>query len=106
MDLDYRNFENNELQNNSTKLFDGANKVITSMKLNHLPLEDLKRSKYDIVSEQIMFFKKNYNSDEINLSNSLEDQGEIVLLSSDNSSGKKIKRAVFNRTARLIVKGN
>ena len=89
MDLDYRNFENNELQNNATKLFDGANKVITSMKLNYLPLEDLGRSKYDIVSEQIMFFKKNFNSGEINLSDSLEDQGEIVLNSGDNSSGKK-----------------
>ena len=89
MDLDYRNFENNELQNNATKLFDGSNRVITSMKLKYLPLEDLKRSKYDIVSEQIMFFKKNLNSGEINLSNRLEDQGEIVLLSSDNSSGKK-----------------
>ena len=89
MDLDYRNFENNELQNNSTKLFDGANRVITSMKLNHLPLEDLRRSKYDIISEQILFFEKNYNSDELNLSKSLEDQGEIVLLSGDISSGKK-----------------
>ena len=89
MDLDYRNFENNELQNNSTKLFDGLNRVITSMKLKYLPLEDLKRSKYDIFSEQIMFFKKNFNSGEINLSNRLEDQGEIVLLSGDNSSSKK-----------------
>ena len=89
MDLNYRNFENNELQNSATKLFDGENRVITSMKLKYLPLEDLKRSKYDIVSEQIMFFKKNLNSGEINLSNRLEDQGEIVLLSSDNSSGKK-----------------
>ena len=84
MDLDYRNFENNELQNNSTKLFDGANRVITSMKLNHLPLEDLKRSKYDITSEQILFFEKNDNSDELNLSKSLEDQGETMLLSGDN----------------------
>ena len=83
MDLDYRNFESNELQNSSTKLFGGANRVITSMKLNHLPLEDLKRGKYDIVSEQIMFFKKNFNSGEINLSNRLEYQGEIVLLSGD-----------------------
>ena len=58
MDLDYRNFENNELQSNASKLFNGAKKVITSMKLNYLPLEDLRRSKYDIVSEQIMFFKK------------------------------------------------
>ena len=89
MDLDYRNFENSALQNSSTKLFDGANRVITSMKLNHLPLEDLMRSKYDIVSEQIMFFKKNSNSGEINLSNSLKDQGDIVLLSGDNLSGKK-----------------
>ena len=89
MDLDYRNFENNELQNSSTKLFGGANRVITSTKLNHLPLEDLKRGKYDIVSEQIMFFKKNFNSGEINLSNRLEDQGEIVLLSGDKQSGKK-----------------
>lgn len=84
MDLDYRNFENNELQYNATKLFDGAKKVITSMKLNYLPLEDLRRSKYDIASEQIMFFKKNSNSGEINLSYSLEDQGEIVLHSDDN----------------------
>ena len=83
MDLDYRNFENNELQNSSTKLFGGENRVITSMKLNHLPLEDLKRGKYDIASEQIMFFKKNFNSGKINLSNRLEYQGEIVLLSGD-----------------------
>ena len=83
MDLDYRNFESNKIQNSSTKLFGGANRVITSMKLNHLPLEDLIRSKYDIVSEQIMFFKKNFNSGEINLSNRLEYQGEIVLLSGD-----------------------
>ena len=89
MDLDYRNFESNELQNSSTKLFGGANRVITSMKLNHLPLEDLKRSKYDIVSEQIMFFEKNSNSGEINLSDSLEDQGDIVLVSGDNLSGKR-----------------
>ena len=89
MDLDYRNFENNELQNNSTKLFDGANRVITSMKLNHLPLEDLKRSKYDIISEQVLFFEKNYNNDGINISKSLEDQGEILIFSGNNSSGKK-----------------
>ena len=84
MDLDYRNFESNEIQNSSTKLFGGANRVITSMKLNYLPLEDLKRSKYDIISEQILFFEKNYNTNELNLSKSLEDQGEIVLLSGDN----------------------
>ena len=89
MDLDYRNFENNELQNIATKLFGGANRVITSMKLNHLPLEDLKRSKYDIVSEHIMFFEKNCYSDGINLSKSLEDQGEISTFSGNNSSGKK-----------------
>ena len=89
MDLDYQNFESNEVQNSSTKLFGGANRVITSMKLNHLPLEDLKRSKYDIVSEQIMFFEKNSNSGEINLSDSLENQGDIVLVSGDNLSGKK-----------------
>ena len=89
MDLDYQNFESNEVQNSSTKLFGGANRVITSMKLNHLPLEDLKRSKYDIVSEQIMFFEKNSNSGEINLSDSLEDQGDIVLVNGDNLSDKK-----------------
>ena len=89
MDLDYRNFENDELQNSSTKLFDGANRVITSMKLNHLPLEDLKRSKYDIISEQILFFEKNYNNDGINLSKSLEDQGAILYFSGNNIGGIK-----------------
>ena len=89
MDLDYRNFENNELQNSSIKLFGGANRVITSMKLNYLPLEDLKRSKYDIVSEQILFFEKNYNNDGINISKSLDDQGEILIFNGNNSSGKK-----------------
>ena len=89
MDLDYRNFESNEIQNSSTKLFGGANRVITSMKLNHLPLEDLKRSKYDIISEQVLFFEKNYNNDGINISKRLEDQGEILILSGNNSSGKK-----------------
>ena len=89
MDLDYRNFENNELQSSATKLFGGVNKVLTSMKLNRLPLEDLKRSKYDIVSEQIIFFKKNYSKRKINLSSSLENQGKTVLLSGDSLSGKK-----------------
>jgi hypothetical protein len=89
MDLDYRNFESNDLQNSSTKLFGGANRVITSMKLNHLPLEDLKRSKYDIVSEQILFFEKNYNNDGINISKSLEGQGEILIFNGNNSGGKK-----------------
>jgi len=89
MDLDYRNFENNELENSTTKLFDGLNRVITSMKLNHLPLEDLKRSKYDIVSEQILFFDKNYNNDGINLSKSLEGQGKILNFSGNNLGGKK-----------------
>ena len=59
------------------------------MKLNHLPLEDLKRNKYNIVSEEILFFEKNYNSNEINFSKSLEHQGEIVLIIKDNSSGQK-----------------
>ena len=59
------------------------------MKLNHLPLEDLKRSKYDIFSEQILFFEKNYNNDVINMSKSLEHQGEILNFSGNNSGGKK-----------------
>ena len=89
MDLDYRNFENNKLQSSATKFFGGINRVITSIKLNHLLLEDLRRNKYNIVSEEILFFKKNYNSNEINFSKSLEDQGEIVLIVKENSSGKK-----------------
>ena len=89
MDLDYRNFENNELQNSSTKLFDGSNRVITTMKLKYLPLEDLKRSKYDIISEQILFFEKSYESYEINLSKNLEDQGKITHLSDDNSDSNE-----------------
>ena len=89
MDLDYRNFENNELQSIKTRLFGGINMVITSMKLNHLPLEDLKRNKYDIINEQILFFEKNNISDEINLSDNLEDQGEIVMLIGDDSGDKE-----------------
>ena len=89
MDLDYRNFENNELQSSKTKLFGGINMVITSMQLNHLPLEDLKRSKYDIINEQILFFEKNIISDEINLSDNLEDQGKIVMLIGDDSGDKE-----------------
>ena len=89
MDLDYRNFEDNEIQISTTRLFGGTNRVITSMKLNHLPLEDLKRSKYDIVSKQILFFEKSYESYEINLSKNLEDQGKITHLSDDNSDSNE-----------------
>ena len=89
MDLDYRNFENNELRSSKTRLFGGINMVITSLKLNHLPLEDLKRSKYDIINEQILFFEKNIISDEINLSDNLEDQGKIVMLIGDDSGDKE-----------------
>ena len=89
MDLDYRNFEDNEIQISTTRLFGGTNRVITSMKLNHLPLEDLKRSKYDIVKKQILFFEKNYNSYKLNLSKNLEDQGKITHLSNDNSDSNE-----------------
>lgn len=89
MDLDYRNFEENEIQISTTRFFGGTNRVITSMRLNHLPLEDLKRSKYDIVSKQIMFFEKNYNNYEINLSKNLEDQGKITHIKDDNSNSKE-----------------
>lgn len=89
MDLDYRNFEDNEIQISTTRFFGGTNRVITSMRLNHLPLEDLKRSKYDIVSKQIMFFEKNYNNYEINLSKNLEDQGKITHIKDDNSNSKE-----------------
>ena len=88
MDWDLE-LKNNELQSSATKLFGGVNKVLTLMKLNNLPLVDLKRSKYDIINEQILFFEKNYNSAEINLSKSLDNQGKILLLRSDNSSAKK-----------------
>ena len=89
MDLDYRNFNDNELQSSATKLFGGTNKVITTMKLDLLPLEDLKRGKYDIVSQKILLFEKSYNDDKLNLSSRLGDQGEIIYLGGDNLSGKK-----------------
>ena len=89
MDLDYQNFEDNEIKISTTRLFGGTNRIITSMKLNHLPLEDLKRGKYDIVSKQILFFEKDYNNNDINLSKNLEDQGKITLLNEDNSNSKE-----------------
>ena len=71
------------------KVFVLLSTVIELRALITLPLEDLRRSKYDIVREQFMFFKKNFNSGKISLSKSLEDQGEIVLQIGNNLSGKQ-----------------
>ena len=84
MDLNFRNFENNQLQYESTVFFGGVNEIITSVKLNHLGLGDLNRSKYDIVSEKILFLKKNHNDGVIDLSKSLNDQGVVKVLDDDD----------------------
>ena len=84
MDLDFHNFENNQLEYDSTEFFGGVNEVITSIKLNHLALEDLNRNKYDIVNEKILFLKKNHNDGMINLSKSLNDQGVVKILNNDD----------------------
>ena len=87
MDLDFHNFESNQLQYDSTVFLGGVSEVITSLKLYHLALEDLNRNKYDIVNEKILFLKKNHNDGMINLSKSLSDQGVVKILNNDDLRG-------------------
>ena len=58
MDLNYENFETENLTVFETKIFGNQNSIVHSIKLNHLDLEDLNRDKFDFTKKQTYIIKK------------------------------------------------
>ena len=58
MDLNYENFETENLTVFETKIFGNQNSIVHSLKLNHLDLEDLNRDKFDFTKKQTYIIKK------------------------------------------------
>ena len=58
MDLNYENFETENMTVFETKIFGNQNSIVHSLKLNHLDLEDLNRDKFDFTKKQTYIIKK------------------------------------------------
>ena len=78
MDLDYKNFETDKLQINSTSIFDRKNKAAHSLNLNYLELQDLGRNKFEILETNLLLVKNNQNLESLDLGTKMSSQLEIV----------------------------
>ena len=58
MDLNYENFETENLTVFETKIFGNQNSIVHALKLNYLDLEDLNREKFDFTKKQTYIIKK------------------------------------------------
>tara|TARA_B000000475_G_scaffold246197_1_gene219768 strand:- start:39 stop:668 length:630 start_codon:yes stop_codon:yes gene_type:complete len=78
IDLDYKSFETDKLNFKSTFLFKKYNRVLHSLSLNYLGLEDLGRNKLEILKTEILLVKSNKRLKELDLSTKISDQVKIV----------------------------
>ena len=78
IDLDYKSFETDKLNFNSTFLFEKYNQVLHSLSLNYLDLEDLGRNKYEILKTELLLVQSNPNIKRLDLSTEISTQVKIV----------------------------
>jgi len=78
MDLDYKNFETDKLQINSTRIFDRKNEAAHSLNLNYLNLQDLGRNKFEILETNLLLVKNNKDLGSLDLGANIPSQLEIV----------------------------
>lgn len=78
IDLDYKSFETDKLNFNSTFLFEKYNQVLHSLSLNYLNLEDLGRNKFEILKTEILLVKSNSKFNGLDLSTKISNQVRIV----------------------------
>ena len=84
IDLDYKSFETDKLNFKSTFLFEKANRVLHSLSLNYLSLEDLGRNKLEILRTEQLLVKSNKNLKELDLSTKFSNQIEIIDIKSSS----------------------
>lgn len=78
IDLDYKSFETDKLNFNSTFLFEKYNQVLHSLSLNYLNLEDLGRNKFEILKTELFLVKSNKRLKQLDLSTKILDQVKII----------------------------
>lgn len=78
IDLDYKSFETDKLNFNSTFLFEKYNQVLHSLSLNYLDLEDLGRNKYEILKTELLLVQCNPNIKRLDLSTEISTQVKVV----------------------------
>ena len=78
IDLDFKSFETDKLNFNSTFLFEKYNQVMHSLSLNYLVFEDLGRSKYEVLKRELLLVHNHSNLKKLDLSTKISDQVKIV----------------------------
>ena len=78
IDLNYENFETEDIKIYKAKIFGIHNKIVHSLKLNYLELEDLGRNKFDFSKGQSFILKKRYANAGSPSKKKLNDQVEVV----------------------------
>ena len=78
MDLDYENFETENLEIYEAKFFGNENSIVHSIKLNYLYLEDLGRNKFDFAKRKYFIIKRKHEGQYFLSSDKLLNQVEII----------------------------
>ena len=78
MDLDYENFETENLEIYEAKFFGDENSIVHSIKLNYLYLEDLGRNKFDFAKRKYFIIKRKHEGQYFLSSDKLLNQVEII----------------------------
>ena len=78
IDLDYKSFETDKLNFNSTYLFDKLNQALHTLSLNYLNLEDLGRNKYEVLKTELILVQNHLNIKQLDLSRKISDQIKVL----------------------------
>jgi hypothetical protein len=78
IDLDYKSFETEKLNFNSTFLFEKYNQALHSFSLNYLGLEDLGRSKHEVWKTELLLLQNHSNIKQLNLGTKISDQVKVI----------------------------
>ena len=78
IDLDYKSFETDKLNFNSTFLFGKYNQVLHSLSLDYLNLEDLGRNKFEMLKTEILLVKNIRKLKWLDLSTKISNQIKIL----------------------------
>ena len=78
IDLDYKSFETDKLNFNSTYLFEKLNQALHTLSLNYLNLEDLGRNKYEVLKTELILVQNHLNIKQLDLSRKISDQIKVL----------------------------
>jgi hypothetical protein len=78
IDLDYKSFETDKLNFNSTYLFDKLNQALHTLSLNYLNLEDLGRNKYEVFKTELILVQNHLNIKQLDLGRKISDQIKVL----------------------------